>query len=351
MNDKKDYRVSILGTGTWGTALAKMLSEDGRSCMLWSVSADEINELETTHAHKNLPGCYLPENIKYTTDMKEAVEFAKTVYDGDEISDGLLVFAVPSVFVRSTAEKAAQYIKPGQVIVDVAKGIEPNTHMTMTQIIDDVLQENKIEGAELVALSGPTHAEEVAVGLPSTIVAASKSHKAAAFAQEIFSTPFMRVYTNKDVLGVEICAALKNVIALASGIATGLGYGDNLRAAIITRGLAEITRLGIAMNCNPQTFSGLAGIGDLIVTATSHHSRNNNCGILIGQGKTADEATREVGMVVEGINALPAAMELSGQYGVELPIAEAVDRVVKGKATPKDAFRALMDRAKKSELY
>ena len=253
---------------------------------------------------------------------------------------------MPSVFVRSTAKRAAPFVPAGQIVVDVAKGLEPGTLMTMSEVIND-----EIPAARVVALSGPTHAEEVAQDLPTTIVSACADHDAAAFVQSVFMNACMRVYTNTDVKGVELCGALKNIIALAAGISAGIGYGDNAKAALITRGIVEITRLGVAMGCREQTFSGLAGLGDLIVTATSRHSRNNRCGYLIGQGVPPEEAIRQVGMVVEGINAIPAAMTLAEKYGVEMPIVHAVDAVVHHGADPKDVVYGLMTRDPKTEHY
>ena len=280
----------------------------------------------------------IPDSIVFTGDMEQ-------VCGGKDI----LLFAVPSVFVRTTARKAAPYVSDGQIIVDVAKGLEADTLFTMTQVISDELKNPTVK---LVALSGPTHAEEVAKDLPTTIVSACKNLKAAKQVQEVFSSTCMRVYTNDDVEGVELCGALKNVIALAAGIAAGLGYGDNTKAALITRGIAEITRLGIAMGCKEQTFGGLAGIGDLIVTATSQHSRNNRCGMLLGQGVSPEEAVKQVGMVVEGLNALPAAMLLKEKFQVEMPIEAAVWALVNKGVTPEDTVRMLMERDQKHEaLY
>ena len=278
----------------------------------------------------------IPEEIRFTKDMEEVCRDKE-----------ILLFAVPSPFVRATARKAAKYVKDNQIIVDVAKGIEADTLFTMTQIIADEL---KNPAVKLVALSGPTHAEEVAKDLPTTIVSACEDLTAAERVQQVFGNTCMRVYTNDDVLGVELCGAMKNIMALASGVALGLGYGDNTKAALITRGMAEITRLGIAMGCKPQTFAGLAGIGDLIVTATSVHSRNNRCGMLLGQGVPPQEAVKQVGMVVEGINALPAAMRLAQKYGVEMPLATAVNAVVNLGADPKDAVAKLMSRDQISEV-
>ncbi len=329
-------RISVLGAGTWGMALATMLSEKGLPVTVWSKIEKEVRDLSSTRLHPNLPGMTVPESVSFTTDIKEAVSSADIV-----------VFAVPSVFVRSTAKEAAPYIKDTHVIVDVAKGIESDTLLTMTGIIAD---EIKNENVKLVALSGPTHAEEVALGLPTTIVSASDDSDAAELVQEVFTSPCMRVYTNEDVLGVELCGAMKNIIALAAGVSAGLGYGDNAKAAIITRGIVEIARLGAAMGCREQTFGGLAGIGDLIVTATSVHSRNNRCGMLIGKGVAPADAVKQVGMVVEGINALPAAIRLAEIHGVDMPIVEAINAVVNGGADPKQTVRELMQRDKKPEL-
>jgi len=329
-------KIGVLGAGTWGMALARMLCISGHQVTVWSAVAREIDDFSVTRRHPNLPGMVIPDEIAFTKDME-------TVCRGKDI----LLFAVPSVFVRSTARTAAPYVSDGQVIVDVAKGIEPDTLLTMSQIIESEIQNPRVA---LVALSGPTHAEEVALDLPTTIVSASRDEKAAELVQQVFTSHCMRVYTNEDVLGVELCGAMKNVIALAAGVATGLGYGDNAKAALITRGIAEISRLGIAMGCKEQTFGGLAGVGDLIVTATSPHSRNNRCGMLMGQGLSPKEATEKVGMVVEGLNALPAAMALKEKYGVQMPIVEAVDALVNGGAAPADTVRMLMQRGQKPEL-
>ncbi len=329
-------KIGVLGAGTWGMALARMLCISGHDVTVWSALAQEVEEFSATRRHPNLPGMVIPDAIGFTKDI------AQVCRDKD-----VLLFAVPSPFVRSTARNAAPYIPQGQIIVDVAKGIEASTLLTMTQVIADELKDPTVK---LVALSGPTHAEEVARDLPTTIVSACEDQAAAMFVQDVFWGTCMRVYTNADVLGVELCGAMKNIIALASGIATGLGFGDNAKAALITRGMVEISRLGTAMGCREQTFGGLAGIGDLIVTATSMHSRNNRCGMLLGQSVKPDEAVKQVGMVVEGINALPAAMRLKDTYGVELPIVEAVNAIVNQGADPMETVRTLMGRDKKPEL-
>ena len=329
-------KIGVLGAGTWGMALARMLCVSGHEVTVWSAIEREIDEFSATHRHPNLPGMVIPQELGFTKDMEEVCRDKE-----------ILLFAVPSPFVRATARKAAPYIKENQIIVDVAKGIEADTLFTMTEIIADELQNPAVK---LVALSGPTHAEEVAKDLPTTIVSACEDLAVAQRVQEVFGNTCMRVYTNDDVLGVELCGAMKNIMALASGVALGLGYGDNTKAALITRGMAEITRLGTAMGCKLQTFYGLAGIGDLIVTATSVHSRNNRCGLLLGQGVAPQDAIRQVGMVVEGINALPAAMKLAEKYRVEMPLAMAVNAVVNEGADPKEAVAKLMARDQTTEI-
>ena len=329
-------KIGVLGAGTWGMALARMLYNSGHEVAVWSAIEKEIEEFSQTRRHPNLPEMAIPDGIVFTKNMELACR-----------NQDILLFAVPSVFVRTTARKAAPYIADGQIIVDVAKGIETDTLMTMTQVIEDELDNPTVK---LVALSGPTHAEEVARDLPTTIVSACEDATAAAFVQQVFSNSCMRVYTNDDVLGVELCGAMKNIIALASGVATGLGYGDNTKAALITRGIAEISRLGMAMGCKEQTFGGLAGVGDLIVTATSLHSRNNRCGMLLGQGLSVEEAVKKVGMVVEGLNALPAALRLKEKYAVKMPIVNAVDALVNHGAAPAETVRMLMERDMKPEL-
>jgi glycerol-3-phosphate dehydrogenase (NAD(P)+) len=331
--------IGVLGAGTWGIALARMLCLNGHKVTVWSALQKELDALTKTNKHPNLSGVKIPKEILYTNSIEKACA-----------GKDLVMFSVASPFVRSTAAKAAEFITPRQVIVDVAKGIEADTLMTMSAIIEDELtkaQPNKT--FKIVALSGPTHAEEVARDLPTAIVSSSKDEDAAKVVQEVFMNTCMRVYTNSDMLGVELCGALKNIMALAAGVSSGLGFGDNAKAALITRGMAEITRLGLAMGCHEQTFLGLAGIGDLIVTATSMHSRNNRCGYRIGQGIPVEQAVHEVGMVVEGINAIPAAMKLAEKYNVEMPIVQMADAVVSGKVTPKEAVHKLMTRRKTAE--
>ena len=330
--------ISILGSGTWGTALAKTLADAGHNVRLWSVSQDEIDVLSTTHKHKNLPGAILPETIIYTTDMRDAAEGAEVIIN-----------VVPSIFVRSTTEKVKPFLKKGQILACAAKGLEEDTLFTLSEVIEDVLGEQKTD-IPVVALSGPTHAEEVAIGYPTTIVCASEDEAAAKKVQKIFLGTCIRPYTNTDIKGVELCGALKNIMALACGISAGLGYGDNTKAALMTRGMSEIAALGSALGCRIQTFSGLAGMGDLIVTATSMHSRNNRAGMLIGQGRTVDEAVKEVGMVVEGLNALPGARALAKKYNVVMPIVETMGLIVDKKITPREAVDSLFNREIKPEI-
>lgn len=332
-------KVGVLGAGTWGIALARMLAVNGKDVTVWSALPEELKNLRTTRRHPNLPGMELPESMHYTADLAELC-----------VDKDLLLFAVPSVFVRSTAKKAASYIPDGQLIVDVAKGMEEKTLMTMSEVIEDELRSaGKGKTCRVVALSGPTHAEEVARDLPTLIVAASSKEEDAKTVQKIFNNQNFRVYTNTDRLGTELGGAIKNVIALSVGIAMGLGYGDNAKAALITRGNAELSRLGMAMGCRAETFAGLSGMGDLIVTCTSMHSRNLHAGMLIGHGMSAEDAKKEVGQVVEGINALPAAKRLEKKYKVELPIIDVVDAILSGKLAARDAVASLMGRNLKQE--
>ena len=330
-------KIAVFGAGTWGIALARLLAVHGKDVTVWSAIPAELKALSTTHRHPNLPGMELPATMHYTADIAEACA-------GRDV----LLFAVPSPFVRATAKKAAPHIPDDQLIVDVAKGVEDKTLMTMSEIIEDELAKAGRK-ARVVALSGPTHAEEVARDMPTAIVAACADEDAAKTVQKIFNTPTFRVYTNDDRRGTELGGAIKNVIALAVGIALGLGYGDNAKAALITRGNAELARLGAAMGCKPETFAGLSGMGDLIVTCTSMHSRNLHAGMLIGRGKSVEDAKTEVGQVVEGINALPAACRLAKKYKVEMPIVQAVEAILDGKLEARSALMSLMGRSLKKE--
>lgn len=326
-------KISVLGGGTWGIALAILLHKNGHEITVWSALASEIEMLQTQHEHKMLPGVKLPEDFKYTTDDKEAVT-------GKDV----LVMAVASSYTRSTAHRLSSLIQDGQIIVNVAKGIEEHTQLTLSQIIEE-----EVPQAEVAVLSGPSHAEEVGRGIPTTIVVGAKKKETAEYLQNLFMNEVFRVYISPDVLGIELGAALKNVVALAAGIADGLGYGDNTKAALITRGIIEIARLGTAMGGRFETFCGLSGIGDLIVTCASMHSRNRRAGILIGQGKTMEEAMAEVKMVVEGVYSAKAAMELALKYDVQIPIIEQVNKVLFENQPADEAVKELMLRDKKIE--
>lgn len=328
-------KVSVIGSGSWGTALAWLLCNNGHNVTLWSFLEKE-NDMFVKYRENvdKLPGVKLQESIQFTSDLKEAIEDKE-----------LMVLAVPSTAVRSTARNMKQFVKPGQIIVDVAKGVEESTLMIMTDII-----EQEIPQANVAVLSGPSHAEEVGKGLPTTIVAAAHDMETAEHIQNMFMSPVFRVYTSQDMLGVEIGAALKNVVALAAGIADGLGFGDNTKAALITRGIAEISRLGIAMGAKAATFTGLSGIGDLVVTCASVHSRNRRAGVLMGQGYSMQEAMDEVHMVVEGVYSAKAAAKLAEKYNVEMPIVSAVNQILFEGKSASSAVLDLMLRVKKEEV-
>ena len=328
-------KIGVLGAGSWGTALTWLLTNNGHEVTLWSIMEAEVEMLRTKREHTSkLPGVKLQESIQLTSNLEEAMA------DKD-----VLVLAVPSPYTRSTAQKMAPYLKKGQIVVNVAKGVEEHTLMTLSQIIEEELPE-----ANVAVLSGPSHAEEVGKGLPTTCVVGARTRQIAEYLQEIFMSPVFRVYTSPDVLGIELGAALKNVIALAAGVADGLGYGDNTKAALITRGIAEISRLGIAMGAHARTFYGLSGIGDLIVTCASVHSRNRKAGYLMGKGYTMQEAMDEVKMVVEGVYSAKAALGLAEKYGVEMPIIAEVNKVLFEDKSAADAVNELMQRMKKDEL-
>ena len=331
-------RIAILGTGTWGSALARILALNGHSVRMWSKFDEEVREMKQTRRNRNLPDMEIPSSILITSKPDEVLE------DAD-----FTLMVVPSVFVRSTTAMMAPFLPEKTVMVCASKGIEADTGLLLTEVMEDEIQKNHVSVRAMAALSGPTHAEEVARDLPTLIVSACQDLEIAREIQHLFDGTCIRPYANTDLRGVEICGALKNVEALAVGIARGLGYGDNTAAALITRGMEEIRRLGLAMGCSERTFFGLAGIGDLIVTATSVHSRNNRCGTLIGRGRPVGEAVKEVGMVVEGINTLPAAVSLCRTHGMEMPIIDAVREVVENGARPDEIVRDLMNRKLKEE--
>lgn len=326
-------KIGVIGSGTWGTALAVLLTGNGHEVELWSAVPAEVEALTATRRHPNLGDTPIPEKIRVTGDLEQAMKDKE-----------LLVLSVPSVYVRETAHRMAPFLKEGQVITNVAKGIEDTTLKNLSEIIEE-----ELPAARVTVLSGPSHAEEVSRGLPTTCVAGAHRRQDAELVQNLFMSPVFRVYTSPDMLGIELGGALKNVIALAAGIADGLGCGDNTKAALITRGIAEITRLGTAMGGSPETFSGLTGIGDLIVTCASMHSRNRRAGILIGKGYTMDEAMKEVKMVVEGVYSARAARVLSKKYQVSMPIVEQVNEVLFDGKPAKDALYDLMLRDRRAE--
>ncbi len=327
-------KITVLGSGGWGTALAILLLDNGNDVTLWSFLEKEAEVLRETKENPMLKGVPLPEELKITTSM-----------DGLKDSE-LVVLATPSFAVRETARKAAPLLREDAVVVSVGKGIEKDTALCLTQIIEEELGGR----GKVVALSGPSHAEEVGRRVPTGCVAASRDQAAAELVQDVFMSPRFRVYTNSDVLGVELGAALKNVLALCCGISDGMGLGDNTKALLMTRGMTEMARLGVALGGKKETFAGLSGMGDLIVTCTSMHSRNRRCGILIGQGKGVQEAMKEVGATVEGYYAALSAHQLAGKAGVEMPICESAYRVLYEGESARDMMGRLMNRNKKREV-
>lgn len=324
----------VLGAGSWGTALSVLLCDNGHQVTTWSIDESEVNMLNEKREHETkLPGVKLPDTLIVTNDLEEAIK-----------GKDFLVLAVPSPFTRSTAAKMRPYVADGQIIVDVAKGIEESTLMTLSQQISQ-----EIPQADVAVLSGPSHAEEVGRRLPTTCVIGARTRKTAEYLQSMFISKVFRVYTSPDILGIELGGSLKNVIALAAGIADGLGYGDNTKAALITRGIAEIARLGVKMGGRLESFTGLTGIGDLIVTCASVHSRNRKAGYLIGQGRSVQEAMDEVKMVVEGVYSAKAAAKLAEKYQVAMPIVEEVNQVLFEGKPPAEAVDDLMLRESRSE--
>lgn len=327
--------VGVLGAGSWGSALAILLDGNGHQVTLWSPFPSRAEWLKKTRdLSDTLPETTLNENIKVTDSLEEVCN-----------NQDLLVFAVASPYIRSTANNVKPYLKDKQLIVNVSKGIEEETLFTLSDILNGVLP-----NGEIAVLSGPSHAEEVSKSLPTTCVVGAKNKKDATFIQDVFMNERFRVYTSQDIVGIELGGSLKNVIALAAGIADGLGFGDNTKAALMTRGIAEISRLGLAMGGKLETFAGLSGIGDLIVTCTSKHSRNRSAGSLIGQGYSKDEAMKEVNQVVEGVNSAKAALTLAKKFDVEMPIVEQVNLVLFENKNPKEAVDDLLLRDKRKEF-
>ena len=324
-------KVAVIGSGAWGTALAVRLCKNGHDVTMWTFETELIEEMISTRKNPRLPVAVLPENLKISGDYACAKGCK------------MVVIASPSFPLRSVCRGVAPYVDEDAVLVSVTKGLEAGTHLRMSQV---VAQET---GREVVALSGPSHAEEVAVDMPTGLLAASTNQDLAEFVQDAFMSDALRVYTSPDPIGAELGAALKNVIALCAGITDGLGCGDNTKAMLMTRGLTEMARLGVSLGAQKETFAGLTGVGDLIVTCTSMHSRNRRAGILIGQGKSAQEAMKEVGAVVEGYYAAKSAYELGKAQGIDMPITEAAYKALYEGADVRVAVRELLTRSRKAE--
>jgi len=331
-------KVAVLGAGSWGTAIAFVLAENGHDCLIWARRPEQTDEINDRHSNESyLPGIQLPAALKATSDLKEAVNHG-----------GMIVLAVPTKAMREVCAELNGMASGPKLMVHVSKGIEPDSLKRISEMIEEEVDAAK--RTAVVALSGPSHAEEVVLRHPTTVTAASVDMEAAEQVQDLFMNSYFRVYTNNDLVGVEIGAALKNVIALAAGVSDGLGYGDNAKAALITRGLAEITRLGVKMGANPLTFSGLTGLGDLIVTCTSVHSRNWKAGNMLGQGKSLDEVIAGMGMIIEGVRTAKAVHQLAIRHDVPMPLSEALYTVLFEDVPPKEAVDQLMKRMKKQEV-
>ena len=330
-------KIAVLGPGSWGTALAQVLSENGHEVKIWGNNPAQIDEINTYHTNRHyLPDLKLPENILGVKALEEAI------IDADAI-----LFVVPTKAIRAVAKEFAEKATNRPVIIHASEGLEQGSHRRISEILAEEIPTEKRQ--DIVVLSGPSHAEEVAVHDITTITAASENEESAKYVQELFMNDYFRIYTNNDVIGVETGAALKNIIAIGAGAIAGLGFGDDAKAAIMTRGLAEISRLGVAMGANPLTFIGLSGVGDLIVTCTSVHSRNWRAGNLLGKGHSLDEVLENMGMIVEGVSTTKAARELAAALGVEMPITETIYSVLyEGKAI-EQAAKEIMLRDGKEE--
>ena len=327
-------RISVLGAGSWGIALAVMLNKNGHEVKVWSHRQSQVDQMNDTHTSDKIKGVKLPESMEFTADIESAANSADVI-----------LFSVPSKATRETAEKVKDFVNSNQIFITVTKGIEEDTLYTQTEILEDVLGADK----KICVLSGPSHAEEVVVFKPTLVVAGSTDRQTALFVQNLFMNKYFRVYSSPDVKGIEVGAALKNVIALAAGMSDGLGFGDNAKAALITRGIKEISALAVAMGGQAETLSGLTGVGDLIVTCSSIHSRNRMAGYYIGQGMSKDEAMEKVAMVVEGVYSAKAAKKLAEKYNIEMPIVDIVNAVLFDGLAAKDAVYELMTRSKKDE--
>ena len=327
-------RISVLGAGSWGIALAVMLNKNGHDVKVWSHRQSQVDQMNDTHTSDKITGVKLPESMEFTADIESAAKSADVI-----------LFAVPSKATRETAEKVKDFVNSNQIFITVTKGIEEDTLYTQTEILEDVLGADK----KICVLSGPSHAEEVVVFKPTLVVAGSTDRQTALFVQNLFMNKYFRVYSSPDVKGIEVGAALKNVIALAAGMSDGLGFGDNAKAALITRGIKEISELAVAMGGQAETLSGLTGVGDLIVTCSSMHSRNRMAGFYMGQGMSKDDAMEKVAMVVEGVYSAKAAKKLADKYNIEMPIVEIVNAVLFDGMDVKAAGYELMTRSKKDE--
>lgn len=339
MSEMKQEKVAVLGAGSWGTALAKVLAENGHDVMMWSRIEDAaiIDEINTQHTNETyLKDLELPQSIQGTTDLEEAIK-----------ERDVIVVVIPTVGIRSTAKQLNQLIQNPKIIVHASKGLEQGTHERISTILEEEIDEDK--RTAVVALSGPSHAEEVAVQDLTSITSASKNEAAAEKVQYLFMNDYFRVYRNDDIIGVELGAALKNIIAVGAGALNGIGFGDNAIAALVTRGLAEISRFGVELGADPMTFMGLSGVGDLIVTCTSPHSRNWRAGKLIGEGYNLEQIQDEIGMAIEGLSTVIAAKELAEARGVEMPITQAIYKVVYEDADVSETILELMRREGKAE--
>ncbi|MCL2592130.1 MAG: NAD(P)H-dependent glycerol-3-phosphate dehydrogenase [Defluviitaleaceae bacterium] len=326
--------VTVLGSGSFGTALATVLLNNGHNVMLWSFSQEEVDYMQKNKKNALLPHVELSEKLHITSDRAVATKDAE-----------IIVFVTPTKFARVTLEGFKGLLKEDALIINASKGLEEGTLERLSEVISEIYPQNTV-----AVISGPSHAEELVEGMPTMLTAAATDIEVAKIVQDLFMNEKLRIYTNTDIVGVELGGALKNIIALATGISDGVGYGDNTKAALMTRGLSEISRLGIAMGARQETFSGLSGVGDLIVTCTSMLSRNRRCGILLGQGKSVETAVSEIGMVVEGLNTVKAAYQMALKYNIDMPIVNKIHSVISGERTPKDAMHDLMTRERKEEL-
>lgn len=332
-------KIAVLGAGSWGTALAMVLSDNGHEVKLWSHNEQHVASMKNTYKNeKYLPGITIPEHIEFFSNMEKAVDGVSAI-----------ILVVPSKAVREVCKELTRYLAGEKVLlIHGAKGIEPGTRLRVSEVISEEIPKELY--GEVVVLSGPSHAEEVSLRHPTTVTASSLDMNLAQKAQDLFINEKFRVYTTTDMIGVELGGSLKNIIALGAGISDGLGYGDNAKAALITRGLAEISRLGTSMGANPLTFLGLAGVGDLIVTCTSTHSRNWKAGNLLGKGVKLDDVLEQMGMVVEGIRTTQAAYQFAQQQGIEMPITEGIYQLLFEEADPKEIVDQLMTRVRRNEM-